>query len=89
MYARFMHGLCKNLVTSATAKIKRTIWGVVVKATLSPTAALFVVLRRSIEQVLYMLARLLRTSAAIAIAKLDVVKVKETEGTIGGSYCYR
>ena len=36
---------------AATAKIKRIIWGVVVKTTLSPTAALFVVLRRSIEQV--------------------------------------
>ena len=37
---------------AATAKIKRIIWGVDVKATMFPTAALFVVLRRSIEQVL-------------------------------------
>jgi hypothetical protein len=36
---------------AATAKTKGIIWGAYVKATLSPTADLFVVLRRSIEHV--------------------------------------
>ena len=35
--------------TVATAKIKGILWGVVAKATRSPTAALFFVLRRPIE----------------------------------------
>ena len=34
---------------AATAKIKRILWGVAVKATMSPTAAMFVVLRISTE----------------------------------------
>ena len=51
-----LHQLLSAVATAkeyspATAKIKRIISGVAVKATLSPTAALFVVLRRSIEQV--------------------------------------
>ena len=37
--------------SAANAKLKRIIWRAAVKATLSPTAALFVVLLRSIEQV--------------------------------------
>ena len=37
--------------SAAIAKIKRIIWGAAAKATPSPTAALFVVLRRSVEQV--------------------------------------
>jgi len=58
---------CNNIASTATAatskeyfaatyKIKQTIWGDAFKATLSRKAALFVVLRRSIEQVSKMLA---------------------------------
>jgi len=36
---------------AATYTIKRTIWGAALKATMSPKAALFVVLRRSIKPV--------------------------------------
>jgi hypothetical protein len=41
--------------TVATAKIKGILWGAVAKATQSPAAALFFVLRRPIEQVSWML----------------------------------
>ena len=37
--------------SAAIARIKLIIWGAAFKATPSPTAALFVVLRRSVEQV--------------------------------------
>ena len=40
-----------KIKTTATAKIKGIIWGAIVKATQSPTAALFFILRRPIEQV--------------------------------------
>ena len=37
--------------TAATAKIKGILWGAIVIGTQSPTAALFFILRRPIEQV--------------------------------------
>ena len=77
--------------SAATAKIKRITWGTVVKAMLSPTAVVFVVLHRSIEQVSQMLA--LRGSCGHQLLLLSLnqrlIKQKKTEGTIGGSYCYR
>ena len=59
--------------TAATAKIKRILWGAPFKATLSSTAALFVVLRRSIGTgfIDSIATMILRTSAATAIAKLE------------------
>ena len=61
--------------TAATAKIKRILWGAAYKATLSSTAALFVVLRRSIGTgfVDPIATMLLRTSTATSIAKLETV----------------
>ena len=55
-----LHTVSRQIASTATAatakeysaasyKIKRIIWGAALKATLSPKAAMFVVLRRSIE----------------------------------------
>ncbi len=40
-----------KIKTTATAKIKGILWGAIIKATQSPTAALFFISRRTIEQV--------------------------------------
>ncbi len=40
-----------KIQTAATAKIKGILWGAIIKATQSPTAALFFISRRHVEQV--------------------------------------
>jgi hypothetical protein len=66
----------KEYLDDDTYKIKRFIWGVALKETPSPTAAMFVVLRRSIVD--DRAKRLLRTLASIVIAKLETDKARKT-----------